>query len=137
MDILKMIDEDVANLDVKSDVELFIEVFGEYLNKLVNTMYSKSNADFDFKGGVVSSFKYLQFDNGVLTTIDNGVLTTIDDGKTQTRFTVYIKDFVMVSFQYHFAANEFTYWSHHVKSSGAKEVLMIHTNRIKDLIKSF
>lgn len=129
MDILKMIDDDVANLDVKSDVELFIEVFGEYLHKLADVMYSKSNADFDFKGGVVSSFKYLQF--------DDGVLTTIDVGKAQTRFTVYIKDFVMLSFQYNFAANNFTYWSHHVKSSGAKEVLRIHTNRIKDLIKSF
>lgn len=129
MDILKMIDEDVANLDVKSDVELFIKVFGEYLNKLANTMYSKSNADFDFKCGVVSSFKYLQF--------DDGVLTTIDVGKSQTRFNVYIKDFVMLSFQYNFAANNFTYWSHHVKSSVAKEVLRIHTNRIKDLIKSF
>ena len=129
MDILKMIDEDVANLDVKSDVELFIEVFGEYLNKLANTMYSKSNADFDFKGGVVSSFKYLQF--------DDGVLTTISVGKAQTRFTVYIKDFVMVSFHYKITTDKVTYWSHDVKSSGAKEVLRTNTNRIKDLIKSF
>lgn len=129
MDVLKMINEDVANLDVKSDVELFIKVFGEYLNKLANTMYSKSNADFDFKGGVVSSFKYLQF--------DVGVLITIDVGKTQTRFNVYIKDFVTLSFQYHFTTDKVTYWSHDVKSSEAKEVLRIHTNRIKDLIKSF
>lgn len=124
-----MIDEDVANLDVKSDVELFIKVFGEYLHKISNIMYSKSNADFDFKGGVVSSFKYLQF--------DDGVLITIDVGKTQTRFNVYIKDFLTLSFQYHFTTDKVTYWSHDVKSSGAKEVIYIHTKRIKDLIKSF
>lgn len=127
MNILEQIKQDVANLKINKEVRELNVCFREYLVKLNEVLEKEGNISFDYFGGCVSSFKYLDFDR-------NPFVLVVGKGESIVTFNISSTSYV-IEFKLHTNSKNLTNWSHEVKGQTAKADIVEFINFINKRIK--